>query len=384
MDSRRLKLIALAYYRFKYFLHWLFKRRSLGNAYSYVWATLFSRDAGLALLDPLYKLFPFIAPYPKQIEMEITTACNLKCIICEHTYWRENPKSMTYEQFLKVMNQFPKLHWIGMTGIGSSFLNKEYIRMLEYLKTQKKTFVEFFDSFYMFDEKLARRCVEIGIDKIWVSMESANRDVYNKIRVGADFDTVVKNIENLIKIKRELKSPIPEIWFHFIINKYNIDEMLDYVNLVKRFTEMEKGFSKPVVYFTNLLSFDEVSDLKVTVSKEKIAEVEEYCRKNGVLYVFNENVVCDEPMKNCVKWNEPFILVTGDIQPCCAINEANVRQYQIDNSYMNLLEGDFRKFWRSNKMKEFIGKIRSGGINDICKYCHIYKHPKILRNNKVK
>ena len=379
MDLRRLKLIPIAYYKIKYFLHWLFIRKDWRNAYSYLWATLFTRDAGLALLDPLIRIFPWIAPYPKQIEVEVTTACNLKCIICEHTYWKEKAQNLTYTQFLRIMSQFPTLHWIGMTGIGSSFLNKEYMKMLEYLKKVKKCYVEFFDSFYMFDEEKSYQCVQLGIDKIWVSIESPNREVYNKIRVGADFDTVVNNIKNLIKIKKKLKSPIPELWFHFIINKYNMDELFDYVDFVEQFVNMEKGLSKPVVYFTNLLSFKEIADLTVSIPKEKIVALEKYLRKKKMFYVFNENVVCNLPMKFCTKWTEPFILVTGDVQPCCAINEANVREYQIKYSFINIFKEDFKSFWYSDKMKKFLSTLRSGKINDICKYCHIYKHPESLR-----
>jgi len=73
MDRRRLELLPIASYKLKYLYHWLFKRRDWGNAYSYIWATLFSRDAGLALLDPIYRIFPSLAGYPKQMEIEVTT-----------------------------------------------------------------------------------------------------------------------------------------------------------------------------------------------------------------------------------------------------------------------------------------------------------------------
>jgi hypothetical protein len=49
MDTRRLRLLPLGYYKLKYLWHWLAERRDLENARSYVWATLFSRDSGLAL-----------------------------------------------------------------------------------------------------------------------------------------------------------------------------------------------------------------------------------------------------------------------------------------------------------------------------------------------
>jgi hypothetical protein len=127
MAWRRLKLLPLAKYKIKYLLHLLLDRRDWKNAWSYVWATLFSRDAGLALQDVLYRYFPNLGPYPKQLEVEVTTACNLRCTICEHTYWTEKPRHMTFEQFKHVVDQFPGLRWIGMTGIGSGFLNPDYL-----------------------------------------------------------------------------------------------------------------------------------------------------------------------------------------------------------------------------------------------------------------
>jgi MoaA/NifB/PqqE/SkfB family radical SAM enzyme len=379
MELRRLKLLPLAYYKIKNFYHWLFERKDWRNAYSFLWTTLFTRDAGLAILDLLIHIFPQIAGYPKQIEIEVTTACNLKCVICEHTYWKEKAQNMTYGQFLQIMKQFPTLHWVCMTGIGSSFLNKDYMKMLEYLKKVKKSYVEFFDSFYMFDEELSYKCVELGIDKIWVSIDSPKKETYEKIRVGASFDKVVYNIKKLIEAKKRLKSPIPELWFHFIINKYNVKELFDFVDFVSEFDKMERGLSKSVLYFTNLLKFDEVNEIFVTIDNNKVKEIENYCRKRKVLYVFNQNIICNKPMSYCTKWTQPFILVTGHIQPCCAINEANARQYQIKHSFMNVFEDDFRKFWKSDKMKMFLKNLKSNKMNEICRYCPIYKHPDGLR-----
>ncbi len=382
MDKRRLKLLPLSIYKIKYLFHWLFVRRDLSNAYSYLWATLFSRDAGLALLDPLYRVFPSLAGYPKQMEIEITTHCHLRCEMCEHTYWDEKPTHMTFEEFKKIVDQFPRLKWIGMTGIGSSFLNRDYMRMLEYMKKHRKVFVEFFDHFHLLNEEISRRCIELGINKIWVSLENARKETYNAYRKGSDFDTVVKNIWSMVRLKRQMGSPIPELWFHFIINKHNMDEMKDYVDLVAEFADYERGFSAPLIYWTNMLTFDEVSHLSISPTKEWIEEVEQYCKKKKVFYVFNENVVCNVPMRNCVKWTEPFVLVSGHIQPCCALNEANQRQYQREKAFMNCLDGDFRQWWYSEKRKEYLKTLRGGGLPEICKYCHIYYHPEGARARK--
>jgi MoaA/NifB/PqqE/SkfB family radical SAM enzyme len=379
MDARRLKLLPLALYKLKYLWHWLAGRRDVANAYSYVWATLFTRDAGLALMDPLIRRWPWLAGYPKQMEIEVTTHCNLRCAMCEHTYWEEPSRHMSFAEYKHIVDQFPKLKWIGMTGIGSSFLNDDYMDMIRYMKRERKAFVEFFDPFHMFDEDKARECIELGVNKIWVSLEYARRDTYESFRKGAKFDIVMENLWNLVRLKREMKSPIPELWFHFIINKHNVSEMKEYVDLVAQVAEYERGFSAPLVYWTNMLAFDEVSDIATQPAEEWIEEVKAYCGEKRLFHVFNENIVSKAPMSHCTHWTEPFVLATGHIQPCCALNEANTREWQKAKAFTNLLEEDFRDWWASERRKEFIDALRSGGINDICRYCHIYPHPDSYR-----
>jgi MoaA/NifB/PqqE/SkfB family radical SAM enzyme len=384
MDFRRLKLLPLAKYKVRYLMHLLLDRNDWRNASSYVWATLFSRDAGLALQDVIYRRIPSLGPYPKQLEIEVTTACNLRCTICEHTYWTQRPRHMTFTQFRRVVDQFPGLKWVGMTGIGSGFLNPDYMDMLRYLKTRRHCFVELFDHFFMLDEDISRELVRIGLNKIWISLESASKDSYNKIRVGSDFDRVLSNVRSMTRVKRELNSPIPELWFHFIINRHNVCEMEDYVELVADLTREEKGLSAPIIYWTKLLSFDEVEDLVAIPSKARMQEIEILCRSKGIFPIINENVLCDKPMSSCTKWNEPFVLVTGHLQPCCALNEANDRPYQEQHAFLNVLERDFRDWWRSPKKREFVSNLRKGVVNPVCKNCHIFKHPKSTANMSIR
>jgi len=374
-DRRRIKLLPLAKYRIRYFLHLLFGRKDWRNARSYVWATLFSRDAGLALQDVLYRRFPRLGPYPRQLEVEVTTACNLRCVICEHTYWTEKPRHMSFEQFKTIVDQFPGLRWIGMTGIGSGFLNPDYMKMLRFLKEEQRCFVEFFDHFFMLTEDIARELVAMGINKIWVSLESASRESYNRTRVGSDFDRVIDNIRTMIRIKREMRSPIPELWFHFIINKHNAEEMEQYVDLVADLCREDRRSSAPIIYWTNLLPFNEIEGLVAKPARERMLEIEKKCREKGIFPIVNENVTCDKTMRTCTKWNEPFVLVTGHVQPCCALNEANDRRYQEQHAFMNLLEADFRSWWHSPRKDEFLNNLAGGVVNPVCKNCHIFRHP---------
>jgi len=369
IDSRRLKLIAMAWSRLKYVLYHL-SRLDFASAYNYVWVSMFTRDAGLGLADWIYRINPFLAPYPKTMEVEVTTRCHLKCRICEHSYWKEPARDMSFDEFKRVVDQFPDLKWIGLTGIGSSFINKDFLAMLRYLKS-RNVFIEFFDTFDLVDEKVSRELVDIGVDKIWVSMDAATKETYESIRVGARFERTLGNINKLFAEKKKRGRRLPEVWFHYIINKDNVAEMPKYVDLVKQIADGGNNYAT-LIYFTSLLYFNEVKDLIPQIPAETKAEVLKKAHEAGIFVNWNENVSCDKPIRDCTKWVEPFVLVTGHVQPCCAMNMANDREFQKENSWGNLLTEDFKDIWDSPKVREFKKRINSNIRPAVCKNCRIY------------
>ncbi len=111
----------------------------------YVYSDNFFRNLFFLKLYPFFRRFP----YHSSIEIEVSTKCNLRCIMCEHTYWKEPPQDMSFQQVKSIVDQFPKLRWIAFTGIEEIFLNKDLMRMCGYLKNKWPWIhTELFDTFY--------------------------------------------------------------------------------------------------------------------------------------------------------------------------------------------------------------------------------------------
>lgn len=371
MAFRRLRFLGLVNSRLKN-IGYLLKCKKFKGALAYLWSSIFTRDSGIALLDPLWRRFPFLTPYPEAIEIETTTRCHLRCIMCEHTYWKEPPRDMSLEEFKRIIGQFPRLKWIGVTGIGSQFLNKDYMQMLEYLK-KRNVYVEFFDSFDLVNKEIASSLVNLKIDKIWFSCDAATKETYEKIRIGTNFDKVTENVRYFLQLKKEKKALLPELWFHYIINNINFTEMPLYVEMA---AQLMKGIPNAAVliFFSSVMEFKEVIPLKAWEIPCAIrADVHRIARKYGIYINWNENIERKQPPCRCTKWTEPFILVTGHIQPCCVLNEANERNFQKESAFMNLLRGDFREFWRSQKFRYFLATLKSNEFPLVCKNCKVYK-----------
>lgn len=353
----------------------LIRQKGIKYTYNYLWLySLYREDSFLRKLF-LKWLAPWTVPYPPFIEIEVTTHCNLRCVICEHTYWKEKCRHMTFEQFKHIVDQFPKLKWIGLTGIGESFLNPDFMKMLKYVK-QKGIYVELYDTFYFLDEAKSRELIKLGIDMLILSIDGATKETYEKIRVNSNFERVVGNIKRFVQLKKEMNSHFPQQDVHFIINKYNMHETVKFIELAK-----EIGIDGNVRFTTLLSVYNEIKNLGVQIPDEVIKKTNRRAKELGINTGWNKNIPKDrKPMTNCTVWIMPFIFVTGEAICCCATNEANRRDFQKQHSFGNVFKTPFRQIWNSQRYKRFRKDVISGKHVPIqCIGCTAYNCDKFVR-----
>ena len=132
-----------------------------------------------------YRAFPGLLRRPAKIEIEHTTVCNKRCWFCAHTHWNVQPQQMSFDQFRRIVDDLTGLKWLNIAGIGSNFLNRDFIRILQYTRN-KHLNVNFVDEFDLFDESAARMVIEMGIHSIYVSFDAATKETYQKIKSRSD------------------------------------------------------------------------------------------------------------------------------------------------------------------------------------------------------
>jgi len=80
------------------------------------------------------------------------------------------------------------------------------------------------------DEEMANGLIDSGIDTILASIDATQADTHQKVRVGLDFEKVVKNFERLIYLRNKKKSKTRFI-FRFVlqdINRHQYEEFEAY------------------------------------------------------------------------------------------------------------------------------------------------------------
>lgn len=387
--------------QYRKILIYTFKNKGIRGLYKFLWVKFFVFAGGEgtgnwigSLFQPILRKFPNLIPkiigYPQVVEIEITTRCNKKCLICEHTYWKEANIDLSFEEFKKIISNFPKLKWVNLTGEGDAFLNKDYLKMIEYLK-KRGIFVALVDSFDLIDGKISEKLVRIGVDTIYISFDAATKETYEKIKIGCNFEKTLNNIKTMLKIKKDYKSPIPEIYFRYIVNKLNVHEMPQFVELVY---DLGKNLLGPGsrIEFTGLLYFPEVEHLFLpqipeSIKKETIKKAKKL--KINISFVHPVHPKNLQPMHYCFAWQEPYIMIGGYVLPCCAVLMSNRREFLRKYAFGNIFEKSFREIWYSKRYSEFRKMVvnKRQKVPILCVGCRafntIYREEKYGISNEI-
>ena len=165
--------------------------------------------------------------FPIHLDIEATSACNFLCTMCprtemmeKKTFWKvENFDMKSYENIITTGVPLG-LKSVKFQYLGEPLVNKHLVKMIKFAKKAGVEDVMFNTNASLLDEKKSREIILSGVDKIFFSFDSPYREEFNKIRVKGDYDLVLKNIKNFMKVKKELKSDTPITRVQMVLMKF--------------------------------------------------------------------------------------------------------------------------------------------------------------------
>lgn len=381
--AKLLKMLSKAALAYRRTMWYLLRYRGLGALVAFLGTKTIvptgegSGELAYYLIGPILRRFPSLCPYPRWVEIEVTTRCDKRCIICEHTYWKEPSRDLTFEDFRHIVDMFPELTWVNLTGEGDAFLNRDYLKMIRYLK-ERNVAVYLVDSFNLIDRNRAYELVHLGVDGIYISMDGASKETYERIKVGCNFERTLQNIGHVLEAKRALASPIPEICFRFAITKWNLYEMPDFVRLIRHLAPKDDWGDMAKIHFVGLLTFPEIESLHVSkLPRGLVAETLE--TSEGDPESLPVILAHTEPEKfpnitSCLAWMEPYIMMGGYVLPCCAVLMSNRRPWLRNHAFGNAFDQSFRQIWSSPRYTRFRRMVNrpDAPVPALCQGCRSY------------
>jgi MoaA/NifB/PqqE/SkfB family radical SAM enzyme len=171
-----------------------------------------------------------------KVYIEPTTKCNLACSMCMHRTWEEPQGEMSWEVFTSILDSvkgLPEIPTIFFGGLGEPLSHPRIISMISQVKAARAK-VELITNGTLLDEDYAQQLVDIGLDRIWVSIDGATPESYADIRLGAAFKEVVNNVKTLKRLRSGGHFPKPEIGIVFVAMKRNIADLPAVIRLGRK------------------------------------------------------------------------------------------------------------------------------------------------------
>jgi MoaA/NifB/PqqE/SkfB family radical SAM enzyme len=171
-----------------------------------------------------------------KVYIEPTNKCNLVCSMCMHRTWEEPQGEMSREVFTSILDSvkgLPEIPTIFFGGLGEPLSHPRIISMISQVKAARAK-VELITNGTLLDEDCAQQLVDIGLDRIWISIDGATPESYADIRLGASFKEVVNNVKTLKRLRSRGHFPKPEIGIVFVAMKRNIADLPAVIRLGRK------------------------------------------------------------------------------------------------------------------------------------------------------
>lgn len=275
---------------------------------------------------------------PIHLDIEATSRCNLKCIMCprtemknNNTFWKECDFDL--ELYKKIVDEGSEkgLKSIKFNYLGEPLINKNIVEMIQYAKSKNIIDVMLNTNATLLTEEKSKQLINSGLDKIFFSVDSPNKDTYEKIRINANFDKVIDNIKIFSSIRSQYNKNIPFTRISMVVTKNNYDE-------VDKFKTLFFPIVDEVAYV------DYVEHTNISRSNINI----------------NSNFKCPQ------LWQRMFIHPDGYVTVCCVDSKRIIKMGNIKHSTLE-------DIWTSseyNKLREYHINGNLNKIN-ICRNCHL-------------
>lgn len=154
-----------------------------------------------------------VGRYPLHIDLEVTSRCNLRCPFCPREQMRPDEfGDMSVIVATDIINECAhKVPSIKFNWRGEPTLYKELPFLIRAAKRHGFIETAINTNGTRLDLDLVAAMVASSLDRIIISVDSHIKESYEKERVGACYEDVMKNIETLLDFKRERQLDRPYV-----------------------------------------------------------------------------------------------------------------------------------------------------------------------------
>jgi len=288
--------------------------------------------------------FSATVPYPLHLDIELNYSCNFRCPMCPHGMpdaWKPDYANqwMSFELFKRLIDEGVPLglRAVRLNQLNEPLMRKDLDTFVAYAKQAGVIDIHINTNAALLTRKRSVQLIEAGLTQLRVSVDASTAQTFGIVRVGGNYDTVVKNVREFIEVRREMGRRLPLLRVSFVRTAENEHE-------VEAFIDQWKGSAD---YFA-------ISDYS-NWAPESTTGGEHYpTTRLNVVSEFR----CPQP------WQRATVYVNGDVFPCCS---ETGRRHPIGN----LQERSLSEIWNSPEIEAMRQLHKEGRWRDnpICRLC---------------
>lgn len=326
------------------------------------------------------------AASPRNIFIEVTNHCNLLCETCPRTFnTYEEPKTLSWENFLRIVEQFPEMERAVLHGIGEPLINKDLPRIIGYLK-EHGVYVLFNTNATLLNEDWSRKLIDTGLDELRVSIDGADAKTYALIRGAPLFHKVVGNLKRFMQLQKEVGAVAPQVSLWMTGLKENIGELPGVVRLAAHMSVPEVYLQRMTYYAGEadapgmmdgahalFGSYDDYVNHVMAESEALAAELGVALRGAGATTAKHSIEAAQEsrPWSACLRpWTTAYITANGNALPCC-ISPFATSDYE-SLKLGNLFEKPFSDIWNDEAYQRWRERLLSEAPHPACAGCGVH------------
>jgi radical SAM protein with 4Fe4S-binding SPASM domain len=172
-------------------------------------------------------------PLPAYLQIEPVGQCNLRCQMCPIQFRRDGPPHgplafMPFADFTRIVDEFHGLDHLHLQGLGEPMMHPLFFDMVDYA-AGKGIRITTNSNITLLNRERAERCAASGLDTLFVSIDAATPEMYERIRVRARFERVVGNLEGLLAARAGRATP--HLRLVTVVMRQNLHELPALVRL---------------------------------------------------------------------------------------------------------------------------------------------------------
>lgn len=283
-----------------------------------------------------------VTEFPLFVLFEDQYACNLKCKMCIHGD-KDFKKKYSYkgklslEKYRSLIDECAAHNCpsICMNNINEPLLEEDIFERIGYARQKGILDIHMNTNATLLTREKSKLLLEAGLTRLLIGFDGYGKEEYEKMRVGADYDEVMGNVNAFLDLRAKMGMKLPVVRISLVHTKENSQHLDEFTN-----------YWLGKVDYVSIQKFEPFD----TSKSEKLHP---------------DDIKKNRPANICnAMWERVTIQGDGNVIPCCHMTAREL-------SMGNVHESSIYEIWNSEKMKNLRKKHETMDIADlpVCVSC---------------